>query len=97
MKKQKQRIPISRMIPDEPREVLRAHTIADTLRALMRHGALPELQNDVRDAVAAELGVPALWIEAAIGDLLQGPCVSLPLLHDWREWEARVLRAGKEA
>ena len=97
-KEKNRRLPLSRTLDDTtPREVFRAHVIADTIRALRHHGALEIIQNDTRDAVAEELGVPALWLDAA----QETGTVTLEALHEWREWEASVMRPfverGKKA
>jgi hypothetical protein len=87
--KEKRRLAVSTMLDaSTPPEVLRAHAIRDTIAALVHHGAIELIQNDERDAIAAELGVPALWIDAA----QEQHTVSLELLHEFGEWEARVLR-----
>ncbi len=80
--------PISRLIPDAAPEVLRAHTIADTIRALCNAGALDgPLQPEQRDAIAEELGVPALWIDAAQNTTR----LNLDLLNEWREWAEALM------
>ena len=76
-----------------PPEVLRAHAIRDTIAALRRHSKDFGLQNDERDAVAEELDVPALWIDAA----MERDTVTLKNLQEWREWEARVIRPFVES
>ena len=91
MRQQKQPIPISQLIPDAPPEVLRVHAIADTIKALSRHEGCLDLDNEHRDAVAEELGVPALWIDAATGR----DTVTLELLDEWRQWHTRLLGEGK--
>lgn len=96
--KEKRNISVSQVIaPDAPPEVLRAHTIADTIKALCRHGAIEILDSAARNAVAKDLGVPALWLEAAQGEGIDDPRVDLDLLHEWREWFARMAPAGKGA
>jgi hypothetical protein len=89
MEKRKPKLCMSAMLDaTTPPEVLRAHAIRDTIRALRRHNAGFGLQNAERDAIAEELHVPAPWIDAA----MERDTVTLELLHEWREWEARVMR-----
>ena len=89
MEKKKPRLCTSAMLDaSTPPEVLRAHAIRDTIAALRRHNRDFGPQNDELDAVAEELHVPALWIDAA----MERDTVTLELLHEWREWEARVMR-----
>lgn len=76
---------------DAPPLVIRAHAIADTIRALQECEAFAVLQVDQRDAVARALRVPALWIEAA----QDRENVSLGLIHEFNEWFRRL--GGKEA
>jgi hypothetical protein len=93
--KKKASISLSQSIaPDAPPETLRAHAIADTLRSVARHCEI-NWQNDARAAVAQELGVPEMWLEAALGDIRNEPTVSLDLLEEYRDWRVRVLDAGK--
>jgi hypothetical protein len=44
-----------------------------------------------RAEVAQALGVPDLWLEAAMGETYTNPTVSLDLLHEWRKWHEQVL------
>ena len=90
MKKQQRKVSTSELILDAAPAVLRAHAIADTVRALARHCSI-DWQNESRAAVAAELGVPELWLDAAVGDIRDTPTVSLDLLHEWADWKARVM------
>jgi hypothetical protein len=90
MTKRKHEIPISRLLgADVTPDVLRAHAIADTVRALTRHAEL-DLQNDARAAVAEELGVPELWLDAATGR----ETVTLDLLGEFQNWHARLGKGG---
>ena len=72
MKKKQLTVPRSELILDAAPGVLRAHTIADVLRALARHDALT-WSTGARDAVAEELNVPALWLDAAVGEQHHNP------------------------
>lgn len=94
--KQKPRVSTSAVIVDAPPEVLRAHAIADTLRSLARHCHI-DWQNDHRAAVAVELGVPELWLDAAVGDIRDMPTVSLELLQEFADWKARLMPNEKGA
>lgn len=86
-KKPKRSIPDTRLILDAHPSVLRAHTIADTIRAVAQHTDwMP--QNAERDAIAEDLGVPALWIHAAT----ERDTVTLDLLHEWREWHEGLVK-----
>ena len=89
MERKKPRLCTSAMLDGTtPPEVLRAHAIRDTIAALRRHNEGFGLQNDERNAIAEELHVPALWIDAA----MERDTVTLELLSEWVEWQARVLR-----
>ena len=77
-----------------PVAVLRAHVIAETIGTLCAHRVIDgPIQNDARNAIAVELNVPALWLEAAAARTIDEPTVSLDLLEEYREWRKRCLDA----
>lgn len=86
------RIPTTRLLSDGDvaPEVLRVHTIADTLRTLHQAGAIELLRGEQRTEVAEALGVPELWLEAAMGEGMSPPTVSMDLLVDYEAWRTRV-------
>lgn len=98
-KKRRFPIPISAHLVDGgcARVVLRAHTIADTVRALHRAGVIEIMQADQRDAVAEELQIPALWLDAAQFEGMETPRVSLDLLEEYREWKDALPAPSGEA
>ena len=74
-------------LSDAPPEVFRAHVIADTIKALVDAGALDSpIQNVQRAKVAAALGVPELFIDAA----QDRETVNLDLLCEWKDWHDKL-------
>jgi hypothetical protein len=95
--REKRRLAVSTMLDaTTPPEVLRAHAIRDTIGAIRNHTGNFALQCDERDAIALELGVPALWVAVAMGR----ETVTLENLQEWRQWYERTIRPfverGKE-
>ena len=86
-KKQMLSMPDSRLLLDDHPAVLRAYAIANTIAAVTRHTDwMP--QNEDRDAIAEELGVPALFIHSAMGR----DTVTLDLLKDWADWHEQLTK-----